>query len=127
FTLNMHTCANAIPNNIHHKLEYISRVLRKSPERVISIFQRLDCLYFNTIVSKSICDHDGIDSKEIIAVSFSPLLGNVKNSEKMGTVAMNAVFNCISEALCPECQKKAIRYLDFSVLSIKAGINENKS
>ena len=127
FTLNKHTCANALPNNIHHKLEYISRVLRKSPEKVISIFQRLDCLYFKTIVSKGICDQDDKDSKETIAVSFSPCLVNVENCEETGTVAMNAVFNCISETLCPDCQKKAIRYLDFSTLSTKAGINENKS
>lgn len=127
FTLNIHTCANAIPDNVHQSLKYMSRLMRKSPERIISIFERLDCLSFKMLISKQICDHEDVSKSDVIAVSYSPSLVDVDNCDEIGTLAMNAIFKCISENLCPECSKNAIKHLDLSVLSSKAGVKDSIS
>jgi hypothetical protein len=73
----MNTCAEGPPDNVHLKLEYLSRLTSRSADELVSMFARLDCLYIKTKVYTR-RDHEDktklTKASKIIEITYEPSL-----------------------------------------------------
>jgi len=115
------TCAAGPPDNVHLKLDLLSRLTSLSTRELRSLFARLDCLYIRTKVYDS-KDHEASNklnrASKVIEITYEPLVEDFSGN---ATHVMLAVFECIFNGLCPQCAQRAIEILDFSSLSSLAG------
>ncbi len=118
------TCAAGPPNNVHLKIDLLSRLTSLSTRELRSLFARLDCLYIRTKVYDS-NDHENNNklnrTSKVIEITYEPLVEDFSGN---GTFVMLAIFECIFDRLCPQCSQRAIEILDFSSLSTLAGTEE---
>lgn len=118
------TCAAGPPDNVHLKLDYLSRLTSLSCGELKSLFSRLDCLYVKARVYK---DHSHEDrdkltkSSEVIEITYEPLLEDFNGN---AMPIMIAIFDCIFDSFCPEHAYRALDLVDLSILSILAGFEE---
>jgi hypothetical protein len=121
-----HTCPNGPPADVHMDLELLSRLLGTSSMQIRKIFSRLSCLGYNASAEKS--QHDAGDlckCTTALSVSFKPLA--VGMEDENGTFAAMCTIMVLFEELCPECRKRALDDLDFSILSSKTGFSERRA
>ena len=111
----MNTCTYGPPDNVHLKLDYLSRLTSLPSAELVSTFARLDCLYIKTKVYNR-RDHEDTHvvtkSSKIIELTYEPLLRDFEGS---ATEIMIAVFDLLFSSSCEACAYKAIDVLDFSV------------
>ena len=122
-----HACPAGIPDNVHHRLDYLSRIASMSREELLSLFARLDCLQIKSRLywSKDHQDEDALTGPaEILEIKYQPLIGL---RDKDSTPTMVAIFGCISNNLCDLCSRLAIERVDLSVLSNVTAIAEPHS
>lgn len=120
----MNRCAEGPPDNVHLKLDYLSRLTSCPPDELVSMFARLDCLYIKTRVNTR-RDHEEkgsvTKSSKIIQIRYEPSLNDFDGN---ATAIMLAVFELIFSSSCEVCAHKAVEILDFSVLSTLAALDE---
>jgi hypothetical protein len=118
------TCPAGPPDNVHLKLDYLSRLTSRAPDELISMFARLDCLYVKTKVYMS-RDHGDkrrvTKSSKIIEITYEPLLNDFGGN---ATEIMLAIFDLLFSSSCKDCADIAIATLDLSVLSTLAALDE---
>jgi len=123
----LHACPAGLPNNIHFNLEYLSRVSGLTTQEILQMVSRLDCL---GIRSRTYEDNDEplpqgtlISSKEILELEYRvnsvDFFGN-------GTAVLCAIFQIITDHLCPDCREKALNTLDLSVLGSMTGFTDRE-
>lgn len=120
----INTCAAGPPDNVHLKINYLSRLVSLSRKEIISMFSRLDCLHVKAKVYKSHSHEDSdklVKTFEIIEMTYEPVIEDFDLNQ---TQIMLATFDCIFDNLCPKCAKRAIEMVDLSVLSTLAGFEE---
>lgn len=123
-TVVRNTCPAGPPKNAHINIEYLGRITSLSPEQIISLLSRLDCLGIRTRVYKNNnCKDKGIISKsnKIIEIKYDSLLPDY---ERNTTYIMGAIFECIFNIACPDCAMKAIERVDLSLLGTLTGFPE---
>ena len=106
------TCPAGPPNNVHLKLDYMSRLASRAPDELISMFARLDCLYIKTKLYMS-RDHGDrrrvTKSSKIIEITYEPLLTGFGGN---ATEIMIAMFDLLFSSSCENCADTAIATLD---------------
>jgi TIR domain len=112
-----HACPAGLPENVHQRLDYLSRIASMSREELLSLFTRLDCLQIKSrlYVAKDHQDEYSLAGPaEIIEIKYQPHFGS---QDKDATLTMVAIFDCISNYLCDSCSRLALECVDLSVLS----------
>ena len=118
------TCPVGPPKNVHINIGYLGRMTSLSPEQIISLFSRLDCLGIKSRVYKcNTCQEKGVigRSNKIIEIKYDSLLPGY---EKNTTYIMGGIFECIFSRACPDCAMKAIKRVDLSLLGTLTGFPE---
>lgn len=117
----INTCPAGPPKNVHLVLNYLSRLTSLPPQELTSLFSRLDCLNIQTRVKKS-KEHGGkgklAKPPKILEITYEPSLMDFNGN---ATDIMIAVFSCIFDNLCPDCDRRAVEIVDLSILSTLAG------
>ena len=112
-----HGCPAGLPENVHQRLDYLSRIASMSREELLSLFARLDCLQIKSRLywSKDHQDEYSLTGPaEILEIKYQPHFGL---HDKDSTPTMVAIFGCISNNLCDSCSRLAMERVDLSVLS----------
>lgn len=120
----LNTCAAGPPDNVHLKIEYLSRLTSLPKDELKALFSRLDCLYLKARVYKdrSHGDRDKLaKSYDVIEIIYKPL---IEDFDGNGTDVMIAIFNCIFDNYCPNCANRILESVDLSILSTQAGFQE---
>ncbi len=121
----LNTCpAGPLKNNVHLNIDYFSRMVKLTPDEIVSKFARLDCLGIRAEVKKE-PDRAGVNCKieSVLYIRYRPLAENCPDNI---TYVMINVFELLHELLCPHCRIDALKYIDFSFLSSVAGFPDKQ-
>lgn len=117
------TCPAGPSDNVHLDIELFSRLVRLSPDEIISKFARLSCLGIEAKLEKTpIMDSDNLCKMiEAIYIRFQP---HADNCLYNATYIAIGIVKIIFEHCCQKCRKKVLDSLDFSILSRMTGFPE---
>lgn len=123
-TASNNACPAGLYDNVHLKIEYLSRLTHLSKEELLALFARLDCLRIKSRLYTSEDhedEHSLVHSSEIIEITYEPLSVNFTGN---ATYVMVAIFDCLSEHYCEHCAEQALMRVDLSVLGELTAMNE---
>lgn len=117
-----HGCTSHLPRCSHVELGYLGRVARMSADKILSTFARLDCLGVRSRLCLAEHSEEGKlgEGERYLEWEFNPRLSR----RKYGTDVVVAVVDAVHGRLCPNCAPRALKILDFSVLSRRIGFAE---
>jgi len=118
-----HTCPAGPPENVHIRIDYLTRLTTLSRDKIISLFSRLDCLGIVATLSSTEKEDDTLcHSSEVLEVRYYES-GAAIDEDNVTFVACG-IFDCIYNHLCPKCATNALERLDFSILGKATGFSE---
>jgi hypothetical protein len=120
----VHTCPWGPPENVHLRIEFLSRDFGKSIEEIESIYSRLACLGIIAKIKLQKEEEDQI-CKEYQVIQVEYMIRHKDFPDVNATFILIEIIRIFEERSCPECQKIAWNNLDFSILSTLTGFPES--
>jgi len=117
-----HACPCGEPNEIHQDLNFLSRVLKISPDEIKQIFSRLSCLNFTITVEKSHAQKKELRAPdETLKIIFTTVV-----DEKFTniTYVIFPIIEIFKENCCKTCFWEMFSKVDFSPICSLTSFDE---